>query len=351
MNQREQILDLLSGKIIDSVPAFSGLIHVTAQGLVREGLIFHETHKDASKMAKAAASTFKLSGLPSAVVPLDMYVEAEALGAEINFRENREFEFPQVKEAGLFKSAKDLSAEMTILAPYTHLPWRAVPGSAGDDNEFLNNGRIKLVCDAIKLLKKDVGNDVVIGGMIPGPYTLLLLVVDVKEMFIEMKKEPQAVTDALFHLSSFLAEVGTAYRNAGADFVTIHDMGGSPAFIGPARYEQFVLPAEKLLIDKLPKPRVLSLCGNVTRSLHLLAQTGADAISLDQTVDLTAARLALKDILLFGNIDPVETLYRGDSAQVAEAVIRAKEAGVDAIWPGCDLVPQSPIENIRTLVK
>jgi [methyl-Co(III) methanol-specific corrinoid protein]:coenzyme M methyltransferase len=330
---REQILDLLSGKKIDSVPAFSGLIHVTAQGLVREGLIFHETHKDAGKMAKAAASTFKLSGLPSAVVPLDMYVEAEALGAEINFRENREFEFPQVKEAGLFESAKDLNTQIV------------------KENKFLNNGRIKLVCDAIKLLKEDVGNEVVIGGMIPGPYTLLLLVADVKEMFIEMKKEPQAVTDALFQLSSFLAEVGTAYRNAGADFVTIHDMGGSPAFIGPARYEQFVLPAEKLLIDKLPKPRVLSLCGNVTRSLHLLAQTGADAISLDQTVDLAAARLALKDTLLFGNIDPVETLYRGDSAQVAEAVIRAKEAGVDAIWPGCDLVPQSPIENIRALVK
>jgi [methyl-Co(III) methanol-specific corrinoid protein]:coenzyme M methyltransferase len=339
---REQILDLLSGKKMDSQPAFSGLIHVTAQGLEREGLIFHETHKDANKMARAAASTFKLSGLPSAVVPLDMYVEAEALGAEINFRENREFEFPQVKEAGLFESAKALTAEITTLAPYA---------SAGEDIEFLHKGRINLVCDAIKFLKEDVGNEVVIGGMIPGPYTLLLLIADVKNMFIEMKKEPQAVTDALFHLSSFLAEVGTAYREAGADFVTIHDMGGSPAFIGPARYEQFVLPAEKLLIEKLPKPRVLSVCGNVTRSLHLLAQTGADAISLDQTVDLAAARLALNDTLLFGNIDPVETLYRGDSAQVAKAVIRAKEAGVDAIWPGCDLVPQSPIDNIRSLAQ
>ena len=186
--------------------------------------------------------------------------------------------------------------------------------------------------------------------MIPGPYTLLLLIVDIKKMFIEMSREPQAVTDALFHLSSFLAQVGTAYRSAGADFITIHDMGGSPAFIGPAKYEKFVLPAEKLLIEKLPKPRVLSVCGNVTSSLHLLAQAGADAVSLDQTVDLAAARLALKDTLLFGNLDPVETLYRGDSTQVAEAVVRAKEAGVDAIWPGCDLVMRTPIQNIKALL-
>jgi len=326
---RAEILELLSGKKIDSQPAFSGLIHVSAEGLSSEGLVFHETHNDANKMAKAAASTFKLSGLPSAVVPLDLYVEAEALGAEINFRADREFEFPQVKRAGLFGSVQEITEE-TI--------------------KVLNKGRIKLVCDAIKLLKEDVGNDVVVGGMIPGPYTLLLLVADVKNMFIEMKKEPQAVTDALLLLSSFLVEVGTAYKNAGADFITIHDMGGSPAFIGPAKYEQFALPAEKLLIEKLPKPRVLSVCGNVTKSLHLLSQTGADAISLDQTVDLAAARSALKDILLFGNLDPVETLSRGESAQVAEAVVRAKEAGVDAIWPGCDLVVQTPIQNIKSIM-
>ena len=326
---REQILDLLSGKKIDSQPAFSGLIHVTAEGLNSKGLVFHEVHNDANKMAKAAASTFKMSGLPSAVVPLDLYVEAEALGAEINFRADREFEFPQVKRAGLFGSAKEITEETT---------------------KILNRGRIKLVCEAIELLKKDIGKEAVIGGMIPGPYTLLLLVADVKNMFIEMKKEPQAVTDALLLLSVFLAEVGIAYKNAGADFITIHDMGGSPAFIGPAKYEQFALPAEKLLIEKLPKPRVLSVCGNVTKSLHLLSQTGADAISLDQTVDLAAARLALKDTLLFGNLDPVETLSRGDSAQIAEAVIRAKEAGVDAIWPGCDLVVQTPIQNIKAMM-
>lgn len=330
---REQILNLLLGKKIAQQPAFSGLIHITAQGLQSEGLLFHETHHDAHKMARAAASTFKLSGFPSAVLPLDMYVEAEALGAEINFREDREFEFPQVKKAGLFGSAKDLVTQSIKNA------------------EILNKGRINLVCDAIKLLKEDTGNNAVVGGLIPGPYTLLLLIADLKNMFVEMKKEPQAVTDALVYLSYFLAEVGNAYREAGADFITIHDMGGSPAFIGPAKYEQFALPAEKLLIEKLPRPRVLSVCGNVTSSLHLLAQAGADAISLDQTVDLATARLTLKDTLLFGNLDPVETLYKGDDARVREAVIRAKEAGADAIWPGCDMVIQTPIQNIRSMIK
>src|SRR5687768_9693204 len=72
VTNRQTILDILSGKKVEPQPAFSGLIHVTAEGLESEGLVFHEVHKDARKMARAAASTFKLSGLPSAVAPLDM---------------------------------------------------------------------------------------------------------------------------------------------------------------------------------------------------------------------------------------------------------------------------------------
>jgi [methyl-Co(III) methanol-specific corrinoid protein]:coenzyme M methyltransferase len=324
---REKILELLSGKKIDSQPAFSGLIHITAEGLEHEGLILHEVHKDAQKMAKAAASTFKLTGIPSATLPLDLCAPAEALGAKLNFYDGGEFQFPQVKKVR-FESTKELTTENT---------------------KNSREGRLEIISEAIGLVKDDIGKDVVISGVIPGPYTLLLYLCNPRNLFIEMKKEPQAVIDALFLLTSFLAEIGIAYKNAGADFITIHDMGGSSGFIGPAKYEQFVLPAEKLLIEKLPKPRVLSICGNVTSSLHLLAQTGAEAISVDQTTDIAAARLALKDMPLFGNLDPVATLYQGNESQVHESVIRAKEAGVDAVWPGCDLVLSTSIRNISRM--
>jgi len=81
--------------------------------------------------------------------------------------------------------------------------------------------------------------------------------------------------------------------------------------------------------------------------MELLAQTGADAVSMDQTNDLPSSRRILTDTLLFGNIDPVATLWQGEEAHIREAVHGAKEAGVDAVWPGCDLVPQTPIENIK----
>lgn len=349
---RQKILDLLSGKKIDDQPALSGLIHITEEGLNKEGLVLHEIHKDAKKMAKAAASTFKLTGMPSVTLPLDLCSPAEILGAELNYFEGGELMFPQVKKV-LVESVKEVE--------------RLEIGELG--NWGLETGRLKIICEAIGLVKEDIGKDVVISGIIPGAYTLLLYICNPKNLFIEMKKEPQAVIDALLSLSSFLAKIGNEYKKAGADFITIHDMGGSPGFIGPAKYEQFVLPAEKILIEKLnskdsaqggvpaaedsgwsKKPIVLSVCGNVTNGLHLLSQTGADAISIDQTVDLVTARSALKDTLLFGNLDPVETIWRGDKSQIAEATIRAKEAGVDAVWPGCDLVIQTSIENVKSII-
>ena len=313
---------------MDVQPAFSGLLHVTTEGLESEGIALHEAHRDALKMAKAAASTFKLTGIPSAALPLDLCAPAEALGAELNYYEGITNLFPQPKRA-LFATAKYLNEGYFQSA------------------DFLHKGRLPLICEAIRLLKEDVGNDVVISGVIPGPYTLLLYLVEAGGLFTGMKREPASVTDTLFHLSSFLADIGNTYREAGADFITIHDMGGSPAFIGPAKYEQFVLPAEKALFEKLQKPRVLSVCGNVTGSLGLLNQSGAEAISIDQTTDPLTARAVLKNTLLFGNIDPVTTLWQGDAVSITEAGLGAKEAGVDAVWPGCDLVIQTPTRNLQ----
>ena len=324
-NARAEIMALLNGQKPPDPPAFSGLIHITTAGLKHEGLSLQEAHHDEKKMAKAAASTFQLTGMPSATLPLDLSVAAEALGAALDFSHDDRFPLPAAPSVA---SVKDI----------------VIPSYA------LTRGRLPVIQQAIANLKQDIGNEAVISGMIPGPYTLLLLLVEPGKLFMEMKKEPAAVNQVLEQLCRFLAQVAHAYKGAGADFITIHDMGGSPAFIGSAKYEQFVFPAEKQLIAELPTPRVLSVCGNIDPVLHLLGETGAEAISIDQTSDLIISRARLLDTLLFGNIDPVETLWRGNQVQVREAANRAKEAGVDAIWPGCDLVPITPIENIKSLI-
>jgi len=79
-------------------------------------------------------------------------------------------------------------------------------------------------------------------------------------------------------------------------------------------------------------------------------EAGADAISVDQLNDMAASRKALPDMQIFGNIDPVAVLANSTEEQVRQAVSSAIAAGVDAIWPGCDLYPPTPLENLQAMM-
>ena len=75
-NSKETVMNVLHGHKGDHVPNFSGMGSITLHGIQELGYRFNEIHGDARKMANAAASTHRLFGLESAVVPFDMGVVA-----------------------------------------------------------------------------------------------------------------------------------------------------------------------------------------------------------------------------------------------------------------------------------
>jgi len=326
---RTEILARLDGQRGKTPLAFSGLIHVTLQGLAGEGLAFPQVHTSAKRMARAAASTFRQTGFPSAVVPLDLCVPAEALGAEIDFRPNGFVEFPR-PVAPPFSTSNEI---LTVV-----------------ERSEISAGRIPLVEEAIAQLKEEIGSEAVVGAILPGPFTLLSLIVENGALFLEMKRQAKTVHQALAALAVFLARLGQIYSRAGADFLTIHEMGGSPAFLGPARFETFVWPALQTLLRGLPPRRVLAICGKVEGITALLSKAEAEALSVDQSNDLQALRAALPHSLLFGNLDPVQILAKGSVEQVQRATRLALSAGADALWPGCDLYPDTPLANLRAML-
>ena len=326
MNQREEILALFKDQQPGQPPCFSGLIHVTAESLASAGLKLHEVHTVAAKLAAAAASTNKSTGFPSAVVPLDLCVEAEALGTKVDFHiDSLHPVFPSPAQF-LFDNCETVK---------TQIP---------------SEGRLPLVCEAIRLLKEDIGHEVVIGAFVPGPFTLLSLLVKPDALMLDLKRNPDSVHAALDMMASLVTRFALAYHQAGADMLTVHEMGGSPGVLGPKRFEALVLPMLQKVLAFLPHPRILSVCGNTNNAMPLLAKAGADAISVDQLNDLAASRAALSDTLLFGNIDPVGILANGSQTDVQQAVSAAVAAGADAVWPGCDLYPTMPLDNLKAML-
>lgn len=329
---RSEILALLGGQRLERRPAFSGLINLTLAGLDSAGLALGGIHHDPERLARAALTTPALTGLEAAVLPADLCVEAEALGAVVDFR----VDDPEPGLPRLASAAAESATDFRVAA----------------GGPVTGRGRLPVVGEALGRLRELAGEELAIGAFVPGPLTLAMHVVDLGPLLLAVAEAPGAVAGLLDQLTPVLVEVGRFYRASGADFLTVHEMGGSPGFIGPRPFEELLLPRLQTLLAELPGPRVLSVCGRTNRGLPLLAAAGADALSVDQTNDLAASRAALgPGPLLFGNLDPVGVLAEGGAAAVEAAAQAAIQAGADALWPGCDLWPGTPLENLRALAR
>jgi [methyl-Co(III) methanol-specific corrinoid protein]:coenzyme M methyltransferase len=73
-----------------------------------------------------------------------------------------------------------------------------------------------------------------------------------------------------------------------------------------------------------------------------------DTISVDQKNDLAATREKIgPDKVILGNVHPWDVFSQGTPEQIREEVAKAAAAGVDAVWPGCDLWPDTPIDHLK----
>ncbi len=327
---REDILNLLAGRALGRLPVFGGLPSLTASGLQAAGLHLGDTHTDAELMARAAATTFELFEYESAVAPFDLCVEAEALGAGVDF---------QTDGDGFMAPVVDRPLAVGQLRPDG-------PEIAG----LAVAGRVPLVAEALRRLRAGVGRQVAIGAWIPGPFTLSWQLFGA-EAWLAETVEGQDVAGWLGALAHALSQVGRAYRAAGADFLTIHDMGGSPQVVGPRTFRRWVRPALARLVAELPGPVVVSVCGDTNAVVEDLLDCRPAGLNVDQCNQLARTRqITGERALLFGNLDPVGVLSQGTPEAVADEVRRIGRAGADAVWPGCDLWPDIPEANFRALM-
>jgi [methyl-Co(III) methanol-specific corrinoid protein]:coenzyme M methyltransferase len=93
------------------------------------------------------------------------------------------------------------------------------------------------------------------------------------------------------------------------------------------------------------------MCGDTNTIVEEMALCGADAVSVDQVNDVAESRKKLgPNVCILGNIDPYKVIVTGKPDDVDNAVKEAVANGVNAIWPGCDIFPTAPKENMEALI-
>jgi [methyl-Co(III) methanol-specific corrinoid protein]:coenzyme M methyltransferase len=331
MTSRERVLKLFAGEAVDRPPCFSGMGNVTTEGLKSLGYKFAAIHLDAKMMAAAAASTYKLFGFECGVAPFDLCIEAEALGCEINvYAHSEDLLYPTIKKKLIHNEA-----EMEIAIP----------------SNLTERGRVPLMMEAIKLLKKDIGGDAAVGTYVLGPFTLAGQIMELNDLLKLSFKKPDKIGKLLDQLADAIIQVAGKYEKAGADYITVREMGATSDVLSPRVFKGLILPYLKKIFEKLSVPSVLHICGKTNDIVPFMAESGAKAISVDQKNDIAETRKKLgPKALVFGNYDPYNVLVAGTPDLVRQTIRKCMDDGVSAVWPGCDIWPTVPADNFVAML-
>ena len=72
---------------------------------------------------------------------------------------------------------------------------------------------------------------------------------------------------------------------------------------------------------------------------------------MDQKNDLVETRKKIgSNALVFGNYDPYNVLVTGDEEIIRTTMRKCIDDGASAVWPGCDIWPTVPPENMKIMM-
>ena len=183
---------------------------------------------------------------------------------------------------------------------------------------------LRYVLDAVRLIRRELDGGVPLIGFAGSPWTVATYMVEggSSKHFARIKGMLYGAPADLHRLLAHLARATADYLNAqvlaGAQALMLFDTWGGA--LAPAAFREFSLRYMADVVASLVRehdgrrvPVILFTKGGGQR-LAELAASGADALGVDWTTDLAAARAAVGDrVALQGNLDP-SALYAPPAA-------------------------------------
>lgn len=328
-------MSVLAGRIPDRVPV---CLHNFLVACREAGVLVSQYRADPDSIARVHLRAVEKYGYDCILVDTDTTLLAEAMGAESACTGDDPGRIVRPAIRSL-----DEVGDLRVVNPAT-------------------DRRIPALLEGIRLIKKQVGNDVAIrGNADQAAFSLACLLRGIEDFLAELASCPDHPNIGRLIEVCYASTIvlHRALIHAGADFSSTGDSLAGPDVISPAMFERFAQPYEQRLVRELAAEGVFTaihICGDTTRILKHLTVYDRCGFELDYKTDAVQAKSVVGSRhVLFGNIDPSGVLARGTPdevcSQTRQLISVWKPHGGFVLNAGCAIPASTPAENLRAFIQ
>ena len=238
-------------------------------------------------------------------------------------------------------------------------------GEIGDIKDFsvnevyektINHRLFKSLMGQLESMNEKAGAEKLILAFGTGPLTMAAGMIGMEKLMMGLYEDRDGVRRLIDFGLELTCKLFDCQVKHGATAVSIADPVSSVNIISQEFFEEYTIPGLKAVCAEEKKhgvPVMLHICGDATTRLEPLKEVDIDIFSVDKVDMAHALEVSRGYYAIFGNLDTVEYMLSGTPDGVKSRSIElcklAELGGGYILAPGCDLPPDTPIENILAM--
>lgn len=332
----ERCMTVLNGGIPDRIPVcLENFMHAANVG----GYTVEEYCNDGEKMAAAHIAAWEKFGHDMIDLENGVCALAGAVGCKSEY-------FGENAAPWVTKSALESFEQIDELKPID--PYQ--------------DGTLPEMIKATQILAKELGKHVcVLAEADQGPFSLACQIIDPQTFLMSLldSTKQEQIHQLLDYTTEQMITYARALIDSGAHITMMGESISGPDILSPKMYMEFAYPYEKRVVETLlaeGKRIGLHICGNATRIIEPMADTGAVFLQVDYKIDHAVCKKATQGkTTIIGTVDPSAVLALGTADDVSSSArsdidYLANDGGF-ILSPGCSLPHNTPDKNIESLVQ
>jgi len=222
------------------------------------------------------------------------------------------------------------------------------------------DGRMPAKLTAIRQLRQRFGETVLITGSCGAPFSAVGLTWGIENLLLIMLDDPPLLRAAMDYWLRFYKRYIEAQRDAGAHAIWLGDCNAFSELLPLPLYNEHVLPMTRDLVQYCENELEIMIWmhNSEIKRDHVLAHLplGLSFESIGPAADIREIRAATQGRLaISGNLDPIEVLWRGTPATIAQDVERIMnicKPGGGYIFNTGEMNPRDiPAENMLAMMQ